>query len=146
MSWVFAAGRDAVVTGSAGAQHLRVINRDRRFERRCAVAILADVGRLHVRRTSARSADAIVTTDTVSDDTGMIVYGREPGGDIMAVVTLIAGGNVSGRFTGRLNAVVATDAAPGHRGMIHKCDHRPVRGDMAVGAFTHGCHVVGRFR
>ena len=50
----------------------------------------------------------------------------------MAVVTLIAGGNVCGRFAGCLDSIVTTDTAAGDGRVVHKSDDGPTGCYMAV--------------
>ena len=51
----------AIVARTAGANNLRVVNSDCRFERHSAVTVFACVGRLYVRGALANSSRAIVT-------------------------------------------------------------------------------------
>lgn len=45
-----------------------------------AVTVLADICRLHVRGAFARSVEAVVTTEAVTGDIGMVEYGWYPCG------------------------------------------------------------------
>lgn len=49
------------------------------------------------------------------------------------------------RFSGCLDAIVATDTTAGNGGVIHVRDDSPIRRDMAVRAFTHGRYVIRWF-
>jgi len=69
---VFAGRRDAVMTGTASANDLRVVNRNRRHKQRCAVAVFADVARLNMCRTLARGGRAVMATDAVAGDAGVV--------------------------------------------------------------------------
>mgnify|MGYP001826764800 CR=1 FL=1 len=50
------------------------------------------------------------------------------------------------RLAGCLYTVVAADTATGYGRVIHECDDRPVRGDVAVRTFTACGHMIGRLR
>jgi len=145
VSRVFAGRCDAVMAGAAGAQHLCVVDRDRRLERDCAMAVLAYVCRLHMSRALARGVGAIVATNAVSDDARMIEYSWEPGSRAMAVVALVAGRDMSGSLPGRLDAVVAADTTASYGRVVHESDHGPARCYMTVGAFTRCRYMVCRF-
>ena len=75
---VFAGRRDAVMTGAAGTQHLRVINGEHRREHVGSVAILAHVGRLYMRRAFANGFGAVVAVDAIAGDVHMIEIGWQP--------------------------------------------------------------------
>lgn len=81
--------RDAVVAGAAGAENLRVI--DCGYGHKChgTVTVFANIACLYVRRALARRGCAVVTTHTVTDYTGMVEDGRQPGRHGVAVVTLV---------------------------------------------------------
>ena len=69
---VLADGNNAVMAGTATPEHLRVINRHHGRKYIGRVAVLADIGCLHVRRIFADCLCAIVTTDAVTGDVQMI--------------------------------------------------------------------------
>jgi len=66
----------AVMTGAAGAQHLRVVNQVRRYPQIAIVAVLANVGRLNVSLALASGLNAVVAADAVAENIGMIEIGR----------------------------------------------------------------------
>jgi hypothetical protein len=78
VGWMFAGRRYAVVAGTAGAQHLRVIHGIGRRENTRIVAILANIGRLYVRRSFANRVNTIVAARTVIQDADMIKVSRPP--------------------------------------------------------------------
>ena len=142
---VFAGRRDAVMAGAAGAYYLGVVDGDDGLKRNGAVAVLADVTCLHVSRTLTGGSDAIVATDAVADDACVIEHGREPCSGAVAIVALIVGGNMTRRFSRRLNPIVAADTASCNRRVIHERDHCPIRCYVAVRAFARRCNVGCRF-
>ena len=91
MRRVFTGRRSAVVAGAAGAQHLSVIDRRGRRKGDCAVAVLANIGGLHVCRALPCRGSTVVAAHAVSSDACVIEYGREPGAHSMAIVTLVVG-------------------------------------------------------
>jgi len=91
MRRVFTGRRSAIVAGAAGAQHLSVIDRRGRRKGDCAVAVLANIGGLHVCRALPCRGSTVVAAHAVSSDACVIEYGREPGAHSMAIVTLVVG-------------------------------------------------------
>ena len=143
---MLAGRRYPVVTGSTGAQDLRVVDNDRGFKDARAVTVFAHVGRLDVRQAFSGGGRTVVAADTIADDAGVIEQCREPGARVVAVVTLIIGGDMVRRLTGCLDAVVAGVTAAGNRRVVHKGDDRPTGGQVAIRAFARGRDMVGWFR
>ena len=75
MRRVLAGGRDAIVTGAAGAQDLRVVNGQCRRKDIGVVTVLADVRGLQVRRTLAGRFDTVMAADAVTSNTDVIEIG-----------------------------------------------------------------------
>ena len=69
---MFAGRGDAVMAGTAGADDLCVIDGNRRFKQRRAVAVLTDVAGLNMRRALARGCSTVVTADAVVGNAGVI--------------------------------------------------------------------------
>ena len=72
---VLSGRRSAIVAGRTGAENLVVIHRCNRRPNRCAVAILADGGRLYVSRVLGRCADSIVAADAIINYTDVFKHG-----------------------------------------------------------------------
>jgi len=115
------------------------------LERNGAMTVLANIRCLHVSGTLAGGGGAIVATDAVAYDIRMIEYGREPCGGAVAIVALIVGGNMTRRFSRRLDPIVAADTASCNRRVIHERDHCPTRCYVAVRAFARRRNVGCRF-
>ena len=81
----------AVVTGTACSKDLRVIDRHSWLESSRAVAVLANIGGLHVGRAFAGCCCAVVAARAISGDACVIKYGWQPCAYGMAVVALIVG-------------------------------------------------------
>ena len=113
MGWMLACRGQAVMTGSAGADHLGMVNGRHWYERDSAVAVFADICSLYMRRTLARRRGAIVAANAVVGDADMIECGRQPADRGVAIIALIAGGDMSRRFPRRLSAIVASHATAG---------------------------------
>ncbi len=106
VSRVLAACCDAVMAGAAGTYHLRVVNRkDRRPDVRC-MAVFADVAGLHVRRAFAGGIRAVMAAHAVPCDIHVIEIRRQPASGRVAVVTVIAAGDVVRVFAACRDAVV----------------------------------------
>lgn len=58
------------------------------------MAVFANVSRLDMSRVLAGRFNAIVTTDAIAGDADMVEIGRQPTSGCVAVVTVIAAGDV----------------------------------------------------
>lgn len=81
----------------------------------------------------------------VSDDAGVVEDRWYPGIGIMAIVALVTRYDVVECFPGRLQAVVARQAATSDRRMIHINHGVPGCGGMAVGTLTRRLDMIGGF-
>lgn len=133
---IFANSCNAVMTGSARAEHLRVIDGQNRNEHAAVMAVLAHVARLDVRGTLTRCVYAVMAADAIVNDAAMIEDRRLPRDRRMAIVTLVAGRNVVWRLASCLDTVVTTLAVTGYRRMVHVAYDRPICRDMTVRAFA----------
>lgn len=89
------------------------------------VAILANSRCSNVGRVLAGCADAIVAAAAIVEDAGMVEVGWYPAEGRMAVVAIIAAGNVSGVLTARNQAVVTRSTASQDLCMVHDVDRSP---------------------
>ena len=136
---------EAVMTGAATSQHLRVVYRKHRLPRRRAVAIFANSRRLDMSWTLSACSNAVVAANAITENVAVIEDSGYPRDRVVAIVALIAGRNVRRRLSGRLKAVVASDATACYGRVIHKGDCAPTRGDMTIRALS-GCHdMIGGF-
>ena len=78
MRGILARCGNPVVTGTAFAQYLCVINSESRCPNIRVVAILADICCLHMREILAGRLDAVVAADAVTRNIHMIEVGRQP--------------------------------------------------------------------
>ena len=99
-------GRSAVVARCAGAEDLGVINGNNGRPDICAVAIFADVGRLRVQWTFANSVCSVMAADTVIDNICMVEICRQPGDRSVAVITIIAAGDMRWVFANSYHTVM----------------------------------------
>lgn len=89
MRGVFSGRADAVMTGAAGPEHLRVIDACNRAECECAMAIFADIGGLYVNRCLADGRATVVAGHAIANYADMVEHRRLPGIDRMTIVALI---------------------------------------------------------
>ena len=82
----------------------------RRFPDRRAVAVLADIGRQNVGRAFAGRISAVLATEAIAGDIGMIEIGWRPGDGRMSVVTVVSARDMAGILPGRRHAIVAARA------------------------------------
>jgi len=95
---ILALGNGAVVASYAGAEHLQVINPGSGCEQHHIVAILTDIGGLHVGWIFADSLNTVMAAKAITHDVVMIEVGGNPAVGGMAVVTTVATGNVIDTF------------------------------------------------
>lgn len=127
--------RSAIVARRTGAKNLVVIHRCNGRPNRCAVAILADVSCLDVRRTLADGIGAVVATNTVIHDVDVVEVGGQPRDCRVAVIAVVAAGDMRRVFAGRNCAVMTGAAGANDLGVVDEVRRYPdVRG-MAV--FAH---------
>jgi len=91
MRCMFAGCRGAVMARAAGSQYLRMVDHYGRLEGGRAVAVLADIGGLHVDRAFARCCRTVMAAHAIPGDACVIENGGKPRGRGMAVVALIVG-------------------------------------------------------
>ena len=108
------------------------------------MAVLADIRRVDMRRVLAGGVSAIVATEAISRDVGMVENGRNPECACVAIVALFARNDVAGRFAGCLYSIVASTAASRHCRVVHVRDRTP--GGCCVATFAERGRrdVVGR--
>lgn len=107
------------------------------------MAVLTDIGRVHVCRVFALGVHAIVATEAISRDVRMVENRRRPQGARVAVVASVTGNNMAGRFSGCLKTVMAGTTAAVCSCVIHIRNRTP--GRCRVASVTHGCrcNVIG---
>ena len=98
---MFADSSDAVVAGTASADHLGVIDRDNGRPYCRAMAIFTDIRCLHMCRVLACRLSAVMTADAVAEDVDVIEISGHPASRRMTVIAGITAGNVSRILAGR---------------------------------------------
>ena len=121
ISW-FAVGNAAVVTGAARANNLRMVDPEYWFPSRCTMTIFADVSRVDVVRPLAFGDAPVVAAETVAAKTVVVKIGGDPRCRVVAILTIIAAGDVLRRFAGCHVAVVATAATADRLKMVDAPD------------------------
>lgn len=99
------------------------------------MAVLAQVGSHCVHRAFARCVDAVVAGRAARHDVRVIEVRRDPCNCRMAVVAVMAGGNMVRMFSRRGNAVVTASAAAQNLGVVDEDHGLPCTGAVAV--FAH---------
>ncbi len=103
---ILAGSRSAIVAGCARAQDLGVINGNDGRPDICAVAIFADVGRLWVQWPLAGRVCSVMAAGTIVDNIGMIEIRWQPGDSGMAVIAIVAAGDMRWVFANSYHAVM----------------------------------------
>jgi len=103
---VLAGCRCAIVAGRTESKNLVVIYGCRRHPEVGAVAVLADIGCLHMRRAFASRVAAVMTAEAIVHYIHMVKIRGQPGGRRMTIVTVIAAADMCRVFAGRGDAVM----------------------------------------
>ena len=115
---MLANGGDAVVAGTASADHLGVIDSHRRCKDVGRVAIVTGVCRLNVGRALADRVRAVMAADAVASDSYVIEIRWQPANRTVAVITGIATGDMCWVLANGSRAVVAGTASADHLSVI----------------------------
>jgi len=86
--------------------------------------------------------NAIVTTDTITGDTHMIVAGAHPGDRIVTVIAGIPADHVPGIFPFGDNPVMATLTTPDHCHVVNSKHIGPYRRRVTNLAFTDNAYML----
>ena len=137
----FASRHDAVVAARTRTQHLRVVDADHRYPRARAMAVFTHVGGARMRGALARGIDTVVTAKAVAENVGVIKVRRQPGHSCMAVVAVVATGDVGRMFAGCSYAVMAAVAGTDDLDMVDRGDRGPGVDAMTILADIGCLHV-----
>lgn len=94
VAWMLARGDGAIVTRTASADDLRVVNGIGRCPDNIVVAILAHVGRRNMCQALAGGGCSVMTVDAVARDAGVVKGGWQPGDGRVTVITSVTAVNV----------------------------------------------------
>jgi len=106
--------RETVVAGTAGTQHLRMVNRHNRCEYVRRMAVLTNVRCVDVCRILAGCFCAVVATETVAADINVVEVRRQPAQRAVAIIAGVATGDMGRSFTSRNSAIVAGATGADH--------------------------------
>ena len=126
MGRLFANGDDAVMTGPASTNDLCVIDGHNGREDVGRVAVLANIGRLNVCLVLAGCIHPVVTAHAITGDVDVVKIRRQPGDRAMAVVAIVATGDVRRVLASGNNAIMAAAAISQDLGVIdcqNRCKH-----------------------
>ncbi len=129
---IFTSRYRAIVTGTAGTDDLGVIDEGSRLPQRSVVAVFANISGLDMRQALTGRFHAIVTASATAGDARMVKNGGSPGRGLMAVITLLAAGEMGGIFSRCNNTVVAGPTTSSDCSMVHIADRAPGRRGVAV--------------
>ena len=110
MRWVLAGGNDAIVTGAASADYLRVVHRVSRNPDIGVMAVFANICCQNVCRVFAGRFDAVVAAYAIAGDADVIEICRQPTGCRMAVIAIIAARDMRWMLACGRRAVMARTA------------------------------------
>ena len=99
------------------------------------MAVDAQISRTDVRQVLADGIGAIVATDALTRDVGVVEVGRSPRRSRMAIVAGVAARKMRRVLAGCNNAIVAGEAGPDDLRMVHCIGRHP--GNAAVAIFAN---------
>ena len=140
---IHAGSRGAIVAGRAGPQNLSVVNGDNRCPDIRAVAILTNIGCEWVQWTLADRVCSVVAADTVVDDVRVVEVGWQPRDGGVAVVAIVAAGNMRRMLANRYYTVMAGAAGADDLRMVNRKCRNPGVWCMAIFADNTGKNMVG---
>jgi len=143
VSRVHPGSRSAIVARRARAQDLGVINGSNGRPDICAMAIFADIGRLRVQRTLAGRVCSVMAADTVVNDIRVVEICRQPGDGSVAVIAIIAAGDMRRVFADGYHTVMTRAAGPNYLGVVDCKGRNPGVWCMAIFADDAGENMVG---
>lgn len=143
VSCMLARCRCPIMAGEAGADNLRVIYGIHRGPAHVVVAVFTYIAGRHMRRAFAFSTNAIMATETVVCDIGVVKCCGRPCNRCVAILANIAGLKVRQGFPGGLDTIVAIGAAACDIRMVEYRRY-PQRTCVAVIALVAGNDVARR--
>jgi len=110
-----------IMTRAARAEDLGMVDRIHGLPYVRAVAVFADICRLHVLRTLASRVDAVVAVAAISGDIYVIEIRRYPAGRRMAVLAIVAAIEMRSVLARRCNTIVARRTGTDCLRVIEEC-------------------------
>lgn len=123
--WMLTACRHSVMTGSASADYLCVVDRVNGYPDVRGMAVFANIARLNMCLVLARGISAVMAAGTVASDIGVIEIRRQPASRGVAVVAVVATRNMILVLATRDDAIVAGATGPNHLCMINRVNRNP---------------------
>ena len=142
---VFAGGREPVMTGAAGARHLRMVNEIRGRPDSRVVTVFTHIGGLYVCQTLAGGCSTVVAADAIARDAHMVEVRRPPANRRVTIVTRIAAVYVRRVFSCGYEAVMAGAADAHHLRVVNGKDGRKHVGVVTVFTNIAGLYVGQAF-
>ena len=139
---ILAGSRSAIVAGCARTQHLGVINVNDGRPDICAVAVFADVGRLRVQWPLAGRVCSVMAAGTIVDNIGVIEIRWQPGDSSMAVIAIIATGDMRWVFANGYHTVMTRAASSNNLSVVDTKGRNPGVRRMAIFADNAGENMV----
>jgi len=141
---VFPGRLNAVMTGTAVADYLRVIDSKYRYPDVRRMTVFANVGRLNMRQVLARRISAVMTAETIARDVYVIKIRRQPANRRMTVITIVTAVYVRRMLAARRNTIMTGATRANHLRMVHEIGRRPYIGVVAIFADIAGLNVRKR--
>ena len=143
MGWMLTCSYRAVMAGGTAAYNLRMVDPVCGCKEDAVMTVLADIGRLDMRRVLADGLCAVVAAEAIARYVDVIEVGRYPTVGRVAIVTGIAACDVSRVFTDGNCAVVAGGTSTNNLRMID-CDNRCKKvSGVAILTNCCGLYVIG---
>ena len=145
MRLVFAGCGHAVVARAAGAEDLRMVNREDGLPDVRAMAVFTDVTGLDVRLIFAGCGHAVVAGAAGASKVYVIEIRRQPGNRRVAVVACVAAGYVRRMLAQGGHSIMTSTAGPEYLCVIDRQYGRPRAGRVTVFTEVAGLNVSDAF-
>ncbi len=100
------------------------------------MTVLANIGRQYVLRVFPRGGRAVVATDAIANDIGVIEVRRRPGDSRVTVIAVVTARNMGRVLAGGRDAIMAGRTASQDLGVVDCHYRRPDRRAMTVFAYV----------
>lgn len=149
MPRVLAGSRCAIVAGATGADHLRMVDRKRRYPGIRRVAILADICRLNVILIFTRCIDAVVATNTIARNVDVVKVCGQPCRGRVAILAVVSAADMCRILAGSDYAIMAGAAGTDNLRVVdcvYRCPDVRVVAVLANVCRLNVCGILaGRF-
>ena len=132
VSLILANRLNTIVAGRTGSKHLCMVNRHHRRKHIGRMTVFAHISGLHMCRILARCIRAVMTANAIADNVDVIEIRRQPANGAMAIIAVVAAGDMRRVLAFSNDAVMTGATAANDLGMIDDYNGHKHRGAVTV--------------